>query len=411
MGLNIEVENYIKGISENLDMYFVGGTLKNPLEYIVGEEIIFKIRVKSDEKYIDVPYILYELSSDDGNNQNAFCEKSEDGWFYIKTDIKRDGFVRLVARACDENKNEIEKISQFEGGAGANIAEISCETDVPNDYFEHWDWIKKQIKYQEPEVIYKKEFEVSKYPEHYFCEMHIKVSDDMYSSFVYSYPKNAKNNSLKLKILYKGYGTSNSRPMCIQALQDTLCVFQETHSMFMFKDEEYYENLRRTTLRDYGFSIEENNDPKTSYWAQVFMRDFQTLRYFKYHPLLNKKDYIFAGGSQGAFQACNMAAHSGVATGCELILPWMCDLAANEKIGRLKGWRPKYTKGLAYYDTAVAAKFLKCDVKITAGLGDYICPPSGQMALYNNICAPKSITFIQNKTHSNNPKKANTYSL
>ena len=41
-----------------------------------------------------------------------------------------------------------------------------------------------------------------------------------------------------------------------------------------------------------------------------------------------------------------------------------------------------------------------CRTTITwAGLGDYICPPSGVMAFYNAIPSHKSITFIQGAMH------------
>jgi cephalosporin-C deacetylase-like acetyl esterase len=36
-----------------------------------------------------------------------------------------------------------------------------------------------------------------------------------------------------------------------------------------------------------------------------------------------------------------------------------------------------------------------------AGLGDYICPPSGVMAFYNSVTAPKKIVFVQNAQHGN----------
>ena len=39
--------------------YFVGTTTKNPLEYKIGEQIVFKIRVKYMDDYLDIPYISY----------------------------------------------------------------------------------------------------------------------------------------------------------------------------------------------------------------------------------------------------------------------------------------------------------------------------------------------------------------
>ena len=42
-----EVYNFLNGVSENSRIYFIGNTLKNPLEYKANEEIVFKIRVKT----------------------------------------------------------------------------------------------------------------------------------------------------------------------------------------------------------------------------------------------------------------------------------------------------------------------------------------------------------------------------
>lgn len=64
--------------------------------------------------------------------------------------------------------------------------------------------------------------------------------------------------------------------------------------------------------------------------------------------------------------------------------------------------------GLRCFDTAVAGSYLKCPVYIESGFGDYICPPSGHMALYNTISSPKKLCFVQNRTHSYLPPKVIT---
>ena len=58
--------------------YFVGTTLKNPLAYEPGEKMIFKIRVKHMDGYLDIPYIRYTLLSDDGQNDEGYIAKSEE---------------------------------------------------------------------------------------------------------------------------------------------------------------------------------------------------------------------------------------------------------------------------------------------------------------------------------------------
>ena len=409
MSIEKSVENFLKGINESTKAYFVGSTLENPLEYKVGDEIVFKIRVKTADEYIDVPYISTEISGDDGQSSKGMIKKSEDGWFYIPTKLERDGFVHVIARACDSEQKTIPNIDVFEGGAGADIEKIVCGTPLPEDYFEHWAWLKSEAQKLEPEVIYEKEIFKEEKPDFRFWDMRIKVSENNFASVIVSYPKDAKEGTLKLKMQYRGYGVG---PIAeVLAEDDTMIVINNAHAIANNESPEYYDEIKKTVLASYGFHKDKNEDPKTTYWASMFLRNFQSFEFFKNHPLLNKKDYIFAGGSQGAMQACNMAAHTPEATECNLFVPWFCDLGARTNFKRLAGWLPDYQKGVIYYDTAVAGQFVKCPVSIGAGLGDYVCPPSGQMALYNGIKSKKKLWFIQNKTHAYTPLEPITYTV
>lgn len=391
------VVDFFDGVDEKDRVYFVGSSLKNPLTYTVDEEITFKLRVKSKQGYIDVPYVAYTLEGDDQKRSEGFAEPSEDGWFYISTSLARDGFVHLTANACDQNKEIIKRVEVFEGGAGADIDKIECAAEVPEDYFAFWDWLKGEVDKCEPEVLYEEEFFPEGIGNFRVFDMRIKMDDTHYVSLVYSYPKDAEEGSLKMYMYLPGYGRGSASPMY---WDDKLTVVVNGHSILNRQPPEYYQRLTENELRAYGFNDEENKDPKTTYWAKMLMRDLQAVKYFKNHPLFNKKDITFSGGSQGAMRACNLSVHSGVATACSLNIPWMCDLAAHEKHHRLNGWRPKYQDGLRYFDTAVAARYLTCPVDVVAGLGDYICPPSGVYAMYKQIKAPKKMRFIQNKSHS-----------
>ena len=122
--------------------YFVGTTIKNPLEYEIGEKMIFKIRAKHRDEYLDIPYIRYTLLSDDGQREEGYFGKSDDGWFYIEGSISVSGFVYVQAEACDENKHKIEEIAVFNGSAGANVGGILRATETPEDYLEFWDRLK-----------------------------------------------------------------------------------------------------------------------------------------------------------------------------------------------------------------------------------------------------------------------------
>ena len=71
----------------------------------------------------------------------------------------------------------------------------------------------------------------------------------------------------------------------------------------------------------------------------------------------------------------------------------------------MSGWRPKYAAALPYFDAANHAKRIKCETSILGGLGDYVCPPSGIVVLYNNINAPKTLKLHQGREHGHVPEE------
>ena len=101
----------------------------------------------------------------------------------------------------------------------------------------------------------------------------------------------------------------------------------------------------------------------------------------------------------GAAQSIAAAALNPKVTRCTAFIPWVADLAGKAKFKRLGGWAPEYTETLRYFDTANLASRVKCPAEITIGLGDYICPPSGQMILFRNLGGKKTLKIRQNMGH------------
>ena len=394
------VRDFLIGLSAERKMYFVGTTLKSPVSYRCGEKITFKIRLEYDGKPVNIPYVHYFAEGDDGSRNEGYVSAFDDGWFYIDTTLNRDGFVHVIAEACDENKCIIEDADRFEGGAGADVDKIKCETDIPEDYLEFWDKLKQEAFAIPKEIIFEEQFETE--PGFVAYDMRYKTTAGDFLSLTYTYPDNAQPGTLKLLSIYMGYGIADATPVCRDGY---LVIRINTHDIYNRQPQQYYDEIGKGKFFRYGLNREENKLPETTYWKKMFIRDMQAFNYFKNHPLVNGTDYEFEGGSQAAFRACNMAAHTKAATMVGLNVPWFCDIFAIQKQKRINiAWRPMEDNGLRYFDTAVAAKYLECPVYIEAGLGDYICPPSGQMAMYNGIKAPKKMVFIQNRTHSYTPQ-------
>lgn len=132
------------------------------------------------------------------------------------------------------------------------------------------------------------------------------------------------------------------------------------------------------------------------------IRNLVAAKFLKSLPEWNGMEISVFGASQGALQAITLAARDNDISSLEVIVPLFCNLNA-ENDGYLSGQRPVFSQGLRYFDSVVQAMKLKCPVKIHAGVGDYTCPPSTVMTLYNSIKGEKVINFIQGRTHSYSP--------
>ena len=78
-------------------------------------------------------------------------------------------------------------------------------------------------------------------------------------------------------------------------------------------------------------------------------------------------------------------------------------------VGRAHGdWFVPWVPALGYYDPVHLARRIPARCRVVfpqAGLGDYVCPPSGVMAFYNALSCPKEIAFVQGATHFSFPAK------
>ena len=149
-------------LKDKTETYFRGTTDKNPLTYAAGERMFFTVTFYADGEAVKLPWGKITIDGDDGSHEDFCMQPDENGVFTIETSLARDGYIKVIIQACDEDKQIIESAPLFEGGAGADIDRIRCETDEPCDYLAFWDRLKSEAAAIEPEIIFEKDIALRK---------------------------------------------------------------------------------------------------------------------------------------------------------------------------------------------------------------------------------------------------------
>lgn len=384
--------------------YFRGSTEKNAVGYKCGENIRFKLELVHDGNKFACPLFKWELYGDDGKASKGMVS-GDSGEFTIDTSLCSPGFVHLIVTACALDGTPLKNIDKFEGGAGAELDKISEGMPEPADYDEFWARQLERLEKVQPEVISKTEVD-SGNPDFVSYNIQLRCVGDMPTSGVLTLPRGAKAGTLSARIGFHGYGFASSAPNCVPG---KIFFQMNIHGYDNLREPAYYDAFSKAHA-GFGFNREENKTPETCYFLYVILRDLQGLRYLRTLPEYDGKGFYIEGGSMGAMQATSVAAHIPDAIKLDIAIPWLCDLGGITK-GRLRGWRPDIDDGVMYFDTALAAKRVKCPVEIRCGLGDYVCPPSTETVLWHNFKIEKKITFVQNMTHPYRPVETISYTL
>ncbi len=371
---------------------FYAETNKDPITYAPGEEMTFTVTLLEDGKAISGPTLKWTRRGDDGLTENGEAVADAEKPLVIKTKITEPGFVHINVRAFDADGKAIQ-MAPFDGGAGVRLDEIKgCDEPADFDAF----WAKQKARLAEV-PLHAEMVEVDSGNPNVLC-YDVKIDCiGMPVSGYFCKPKNAKEKSLPAYVSFHGYGvgSANKAPWA----KDRLHLDINAHGIVNGQPKEFYDELRNTTLKGYAFDKEENAKPETCYFLGMMLRLIRAMEWIKAQPEWNGEVLVVSGGSQGGFQCLSAAGLDPDVTECNANVPWCLDLEGHSAKNRLNGWRPDWAPGLAYFDPTFHAKRIKCKVTIFAGLGDYVCPPSGQMVLYNNLNCQKKLTFSQGRTH------------
>ncbi len=381
--------------AENLA--FIGTTDKNPLLYDCNEKMTFTVTlVDRDNNNLPVPgrTLRWQRNGDDGKTESGTA--SSDSPLVVSTSIDRPGFVRLTVNVLGQDGEAVKGDDhKFDGGAGANVDQIEGEP-LPDGFNEFWD--------REVEKLYATPYQVKLTPVDWPSQG-IKVSKFEITTYPGEAPatgligmmEGSAPKSLDLHVDAVGYGFGRYWVNDNQIRKGKIFVTVARQGEDPIREDEYYAKLQQNELK--GFCFRHNDDLRKNDFYKMLIRDLRALQYVKTLPEWNGGKLTVSGGSMGGFQAIGMAALDHDVTGCHAEVTWMCDLSGAAKHNRMGGWRPGSTEVLRFFDSVNLATRVKCPVSMRIGLGDYVCPPSGEMVLFHRLKVPKALSAMQNRGH------------
>lgn len=387
--------------------------------YAPGEQMKFSFDIDfGGQPAPEKPYFLsWVRRGDDGKSFTGKETVVPGKPVVITTSLDKPGFVWIQAYLVDNKgrkvqkrnrRNQLENIS-FEGGAGVQPEKLQAAADEPADFDAFWTKQKEKlaavpVKYKMDKVGSSKRVDI--YAVSVDCAGPRPVTGYL------TVPIGAKDKSLRASASYHGYGT-HIQQAPKDGPGDRIHFNVNAHGYDLGKDKPYYDDFFakiKSNGQIYAFDKQQNSNPETAYFNGMALRVMRSLQFLKSLPQWNGKELSVSGGSQGGLQTIWAAALDPDVTSADSVVTWCCDFAGPSK-GRLNGWRPPYVPALNYYDSVFHAKRIKCPIVISrAGLGDYVCPPSGLAILYNNLgSAKKKINWVQGSTHGFTPENAQTF--
>ncbi len=384
-----------------------GATDKDPVAYRPGEAMTFTLKADGGTT------VQWTRTGDDGKTETG--EAKADAPVVVKTSLGKPGFVRLVARLLDASGKEV---ARFNGGAGAAVGEIRPDHPEPADFDAFWARHKATLAKVPMDGATCKEL-ASGRADVKLYEVSVPCAGPRPATGFLSVP--AKPGKYPARVHFHGYNASwlpdarnTPRPSTLRA--DCIKLYLSAHGYEFNREDAYYKDLRKacgSNGHDYAFDPVQNSDPEKAYFCGMTYRLMRGLQYLKSRPEWDGKTLVVEGGSQGGLQSVWAAALDPDVTECRPFIPWNCNIGG-PAAGRARGdWHIPWVPALGYYDAANMARHIPktCRVTVTwAGLGDYICPPSGVAAFYNNLTCPKKIKWVQGATHVYYPPNAQTFS-
>ncbi len=414
-----------------------GETDRDPLSYRAGDEMTFTLTPMDVGELAPGEWQLdWKRTGDDGVVDSGKAPFDGKTPFVYKTRIAKPGFVRIYAAVVGKDgkryrkqfmgdattpegkkaMNAFERAKKevfFDGGAGADVGSLEV-TGVPADLAEYWktfgERLAKTPMHVERALVRKDADGYEIYAVSVQCAGVYPVT-----GYLYVPPKGRKYPA---RLETHGYGGN---------------VRMHTASSRHYRDNEIVFNINAFGIRllelggteadrkalwwavhdgrktGHGFSRDQNEDRDTAFFNGMVLRVKRALQYLKTLPEWNGRDLYASGGSQGGLQTIWAAACGEGVTLAESSITWCCDMYTSGKLRKDPankmsgdGWYIEWTPALGYYDAAIVSALIPktCRVVVPrAGLGDYCCPPTGLVKMYNTMTCPKRFVWVQGSEH------------
>lgn len=384
------------------DLSFVGGTDKNPLDYKLNETITFTVTLvdrDKDNAPVTGRVLRWTLAHDDRKlDRNGTA--TSDAPLVLSTALASPGFVRLKVEVEDNGAWPSDNTHVFDGGAGADVLNIP-EWPAPADFRAFWTGTTNTL-FTTPYAPVCTNFTPADAAAgvSYFLFELPTVHGQRPATGILAMPEDAAAASCGLIATFNGYGFgATPLPNAADVRRGNIVVAVTRHGEDpVHPDAAYYKNLENVEMKDFCFRNLDKKVKDTDQYGMI-LRGLRALQYAKTRREWDGASLKVTGGSMGGYQALAMAGLDADVTSCSAFIPWHVDLSGSEKFGRMRGWRPDWTATMDYVDAKNFAKLVRCPVTFSAGLGDYVCPPSGEVLLFKNLPEPKKATWTQNMGH------------
>ena len=395
--------------------YLRGTTDKPALDYKPGEEMVFTLRLEGLKG--ELPQgcrVKWFREGDDGKREEGVASVPVSEPMVYCTSLMCPGFVRLVAWVVDKDGkkvlNDDPRASDlsggplgFNGGAGVEPEKLTSYPE-PADFDAFWNRRKAELALVPVKELAHVEVESGRPDVKQYAVTVACAGPRPVTGYLAVPSAAAQGRRFPALLDFEGYGERIPAPP-LKPGNDVIRLRLNAFGYELVgKDERYYKDFFKSLIRGgqrYALSAADHPDPETAYFAGMSWRVMRALEYLRTLPEWDGKGLEVSGGSQAGLQSLWAAGLDRHVTTARIAFPWCCDMGGQAHYGRAKKtWGVEWTGAMGYYDPVNLAKRISCPVVLSrAGLGDYICPPSGIAVLWNNLRCKKTFTWMQEATH------------